>query len=768
MDPDPQQESTNTSYRGYRYDGGYNYGYNYGGYEAETHEHRSFKDYIIIFRERFWLFLFCFAIIVTGVLLYTLKKPKLFKSVSQINLARINSTPIDTGNEKSPESMFGHEEFVSLTKILESPTITAMVEKRLHAKEALYNAFLEPFQGTGDENEPIIAFPMLHEYRSIIPTRLSWNVRIEFVHQDPEIAATVVNLFAQCFRDYQLGRSTERSIQDIAKLDTEVQEQQEKVSKLEQQAVQYKTTFRGLGLDNNENILLQELALVKKRLIEKKDGYFVMQLRWQQIIAFEKTGNPVFGLLDLTSISSSPHVSSLMTRFSQRKEEVGLLQSRYRNRHPRMIQANQAREQTEKELKDAISHARNKAYADFQLTEINYNEARKSVIQKEQEYNDLEKNREEYGGLTRQLDLERKFLEHLKVLMSQESVRTDTRESSVNIFQEGVAPTEPFSPNIILNMAMGILLGSAFGIFMVFFTAFIDNRVKSPFDIEQVIKLPLIGVIPQIRKKDSFEKARIIESAKDHHVKEAFRSIFSTLGVNDVSKQAQVILNTSTIPGEGKSFVSTNLAFTFAESGYKVILLDCDLRLPNVAKSLKVQHDYGLLDYVQNEASLEDVIEQDVFPNLDILAAGGRSRTPMTVFNNENFSALIEDLRQYYDKIIIDSPPLAAVSDALNIIPLVDGIIFVVKYNTVKRNTATTTVRKLSEAGKPIFGVVLNNMKSKAAEYYYSEYYTGHYKSYYAAREDATPSSITSRRARQKAKAATNIDLGEQSGKAQA
>ena len=302
MDPDPQQEPQKTSYRGYKYDGGYNYGYNYGGYEPETHEHRSFKDYVIIFRERFWLFLFCFAIIVTGALLYTLKKPKLYKSVSQINLARVNSTPIDTGNEKSPESMFGHEEFVSLTKILESPTITAMVEKRLQAKEALYNAFLEPFQGGGDENEPIIAFPVLHEYRSIIPTRLSWNVRIEFVHQDPEIAASVVNLFAQCFRDYQLGRSTERSIQDIAKLETEVQEQQEKVSKLEQQAVQYKTKFRGLGLDNNENILLQELALVKKRLIEKKDGYTVMQLRWQQILAFEKTSNPLFGLLDLTSI----------------------------------------------------------------------------------------------------------------------------------------------------------------------------------------------------------------------------------------------------------------------------------------------------------------------------------------------------------------------------------------------------------------------------------------------------------------------------------
>ena len=724
-----------TSYRGYRYYGGYNYGYNYGGYDADPQEHRSLKDYFVIFRERFWLFLFCFSIILTGVLLYTLKKPKLYKSVSQINLSRVNPTPIDTGLEKTAEDMLGHEEFQSLVDILESPTLTNMVDKRLRAREAIYNQFLEPFQENGGENEPVVAFPVLHEYRRIIPQRLSWNIRIEFIHHDPEIAATVVNLFSQCFKDYQLGRSTERSIQDIAKLETEVREQEEKVSELEKRTVEYKQKFQGLGLDHDENIFLQELITLKKRLIEKKDLHTAMLQRWQQIGAFEQSGNSALNLLDLSFISGSTHVSSLMAAHSQAKKSVGLLTARYRSKHPKMIQANQALEQSEKELTASILHARNKIYTDFQLAKVNYEEGLAAVQIKEEDYLDLEKNREVYNGLTRQLDLDRKFLEHLRITMSQESVRTDTRESSVNIFQEGVAPTDPFSPNIILNMAMGVIAGSGFGVFMVFFSAFIDNRVKSPFDIEQVVKLPLIGVIPQIRKKDAFEKARIIESAKDHHVKEAFRSIFSTLGVNDFSKDAQVILNTSTIPGEGKSFVSTNLAFTFAESGYKVILLDCDLRLPNVAKSLQIDHDSGLLDYIRNGAALEEVVEQEVFPNLDILAAGGRSRTPMAIFNNEAFPALIEELKQYYDKIIIDSPPLAAVSDALNIMPKVDGVIFVIKYNTVKRNAAATAVRKLNEAGKPIFGAVLNNMHSKAAEYYYSEYYTGHYKNYYAARE---------------------------------
>ena len=144
MESEPPEDSSNSSYRGYRYDGGY--GYNYGGYDAEPQEHRSLKDYIIIFRERFWLFLFCFAIIITGVLLYTLKKPKEYKSVAELRMERFGNTPIDTGNEKNQDNIGSHEDFNTWANILKSPTITSMVETRLKASEVDYNNFMEPYQ----------------------------------------------------------------------------------------------------------------------------------------------------------------------------------------------------------------------------------------------------------------------------------------------------------------------------------------------------------------------------------------------------------------------------------------------------------------------------------------------------------------------------------------------------------------------------------------------------------------------------------------------
>jgi succinoglycan biosynthesis transport protein ExoP len=726
--PPPHQDD---SYRGYKYYGGY--GYDYGGYDAyySNPKRRSIKDYFIIFRERVWLFIFCFAIIVTGVLLYTLNKTPLYRSSAQIRMLRVSNAPMDSPHEKNPELIDNQQDLNTWTDILKSHKITQEVEKRLKSDEALYNQFMKPYQEMADEEDaaPIVAYPFLHSNRRIIPKRLSLIIGIEYTHPDREMAAFVVNLYAQAFRDYQTERMVKGGRKNADVLTPKIEEHLRKVNELEQQVVEYKSTHGGLAIDANKDIYINELQSLRALLNNYQEEYRQKESYWQQITLFEQHNRPI---LSLHFIAEAPQVAALVTRLSQKTEIVGQLAIRYRDKHPKMIEARQSLELTQQELTKAVNIEREKTYNAYIHRKNLFEETQKAVDDKETNYQDLEANRQEYNRLQQDLEKARKVLDHLEFSKTKEEINTETKSSTIENLDLGAVPKDPFSPNIILNIAVGVILGTGFGLFMVYFTAFLDNRVKSPFDIEQVIKLPLIGVLPQIRKMDAFRKARIFESGKDNHVKEAFLSIYSTLGVNDAAKDAQVYLNTSTIPSEGKSFVSTNLAFSFAESGDRVLLLDCDLRLPNIAKSLQLQPGYGLLNYVKGEIELGDAIQPDVYPNLDVMSAGGRSRTPMTVFNNEVFGQMLDELRSYYDRIIIDSPPLAAVSDALNIVPHVDGVLFVIKYDTVKINTAALTVRKLKEAGKPIFGVILNSMKSRvAASYYYSEYYTGRYKKYY-------------------------------------
>jgi capsular exopolysaccharide synthesis family protein len=266
--------------------------------------------------------------------------------------------------------------------------------------------------------------------------------------------------------------------------------------------------------------------------------------------------------------------------------------------------------------------------------------------------------------------------------------------------------------------------------------AFLDDRIKSAFDIEGAVGLALLGVITKIKKLDSASKAQAVASNADRHVTETFRSVYSSLKLNEESKNAKVILTTSTVPSEGKSFVSSNLALTFANHGDKTLLLDGDLRLPNVARSMQIENEKGHLNYIQDGENLDDLIVKEVYPNLDVLPTGGKSKNPTQVLNGANFQSMLAELRNRYDRIVIDSPPLAAVSDALILLPLVDGVIYVIKFNSVKRKTAIVNVRRLWETNIPVFGAILNYVSSTMSSYYYSQYSDKSYKNYYMSADD--------------------------------
>jgi succinoglycan biosynthesis transport protein ExoP len=287
-----------------------------------------------------------------------------------------------------------------------------------------------------------------------------------------------------------------------------------------------------------------------------------------------------------------------------------------------------------------------------------------------------------------------------------------------------------------MNLAAGFFGGIAVGFGLIFAVAFLDDRVKSAFDIEGTIGLPMLGVIPRIKKLDSQTKAQAVASNVDRHVTETFRSIHSALKLNDEGKNAKVMLTTSTLPAEGKSFVSSNLALTFANHGEKTLLVDADLRLPNVARSLQLENDYGLLDHIEKGVALDEVIIKEVYPNLDVLPSGGKSKNPTQVLNSAQFEAMFADLRDRYDRILVDSPPLAAVSDSLNLLPLVDGVLYIIKFNTVKRKTAVVNVRRLWESTTPVFGAILNNITSSLSSYYYSHYSDRAYQDYYIHQDE--------------------------------
>lgn len=558
-------------------------------------------------------------------------------------------------------------------------------------------------------------------------------VNVAYTHPEPEIAADVANLFAEEFINYNLTENIDASMVAVEGLRIRADQQKERVEEIELKLAEYREKHNAVSLDSQENIAREQLGTLNQIKLTAKNDYDQLDTKWNMIENYKREER---NLWELSFIAEQSRVASLLESISSTRIEISSYSKRYREKHPIMIQFLQRLQESEIELEEAVENSVNKSYAAYIEAKSNFELSSQRLAEKESELIRLSKTRVEYNTLLRDLDVQQSFFQALNSRMTQEKAQVSLKEANARIVDKAFAPLRHSSPNIAVNLAVGVFGGLAVGGGLVFLVAFLDDRVKSAFDIEGTIGLPLLGVIPRIKKLDSSTKAQAVAANVDRHVTETFRTIHSSLKLNDESKNAKIILATSTVPSEGKSFVSSNLALTFANHGERTLLLDADLRLPNIASSLQLENDLGMLDHIEKGISLDEVIISEVYPNLDVLPTGGKSKSPTQVLVSAQFEAMLADLRDRYDRIVIDSPPLAAVSDALNLLPFIDGIIYVIKFNTVKRKTAVANVRRLWESNTPVFGAILNNITTSLSSYYYSQYSDKAYQDYYIGQED--------------------------------
>ena len=746
--PDPNSGGYGGSSYGYGGGGGYggsNYGYggsNYGyggGYGdggGGAGPQRSFKDYLLMFRERIWYLIVTLFIIFSGSILYTFNKTKVYTAVSQVQLFRDDASALGAmgqGTEMEQNQILSAEDLNTQISVMESLSIIKGVEQRL--QDELRLRFMAPYEDTLSFSGPLTPLEILAKYRKIVPRRMSLMVNFAFSHPDPIVAAEVSNLFAKEFIDYNLKLNIDGSMKAVEDLRIRADQQKDRVEELELKLAEYREQNNAVSLQSDENIAAAQLARLNEIELTNKNIYDNFQTKWDQIETYRLEGRELW---ELPFIAEQLRVANLLQQVSGTRISISSLSKRYRDKHPAMIQLLQTLQEGELELELAVQNSVDKIYAGYSESKSNFDVASLRLAEKEKELIELGKTRIEFNSLLRDLEVQQSFFQALNQRMTTEKAQVNLKNPNARIVDEAFPPRadQPSSPNVVLNLAAGFFGGIALGVGLIFGVAFLDDRVKSAFDIEGTIGLPMLGVIPRIKKLDTNTKAQAVASNVDRHVTETFRSIHSALKLSDQSKNAKIILTTSTVPGEGKSFVSSNLSLTFANHGEKTLLLDCDLRLPNVARSLQIENELGLLDYVEKEVSLEEVIVKEVYPNLDVLSTGGKSKNPTQVLNSSQFEAMFAVLRDRYDRIVVDSPPLAAVSDALNLLPLVDGIIYVIKFNTVKRKTAVLNVRRLWESNTPVYGAILNNITSTLSSYYYSNYTDKAYQDYYINHEE--------------------------------
>lgn len=736
MDTAPKGEKATGSAESYPYT---YYGTSYSGYGGagtggDSQMQRSMQDYVLILRERVWYIVLVFALVFSAAAIFTFTRVPQFQSVASVQVLRGDPVVMQVQAVVNND-IRSAEDLNTQVKVLESFAIVQRVSERLVGDEL--KQFLAPYTKEGSA-DPVSPAEIIFKNRKIVPVRLSLVLQVQYTHPDKFIASKVANLFIDEYIAYNSRLRIEDSMKAVDDLKERAEQQKKKVEELAINLQAYREKNKLVSLDQRKDIVTEKLKALNAYVTQTTSRLNEAEIRWRQVQ--ERKATPAL-LLDLPFISSSQLIGQLVQQVSAQKILIAQLRDQYREKHPKMMEAMNSIAQTEKELSRAIDSTAAMVEADFQTAKRNDEEARANLSRQETESLELDRFAVEYSNLERDLGINEHLLNNILSRMRETSMSSTIETQSARVVDRAAPALRPVSPNIPLNLALGFLGGLALGTAFAFFVAYIDDRVKSSFDIESVVGLPLVGIIPEIKRLEQSEKAQIVANNQDKQVVESFLTLHSSLRLKDESKRAQAILVTSTIPGEGKSFTTTNLALTFAAHGEKVVVIDCDLRKPNIHKSFRLENLKGVIDICAGTQTIDQVVCKNVHPNLDIIPAGGRAKNPTQILNSKNFELMLSDLRKRYDRIFIDTPPLAAVSDALIILPLVDGSLFTIFFNRVRRKAAQFSARKLLEVNVPCFGAVLNGLNLAVSGYYYAQYYDKSYKDYYVTMAKKDPGS---------------------------
>ncbi len=334
------------------------------------------------------------------------------------------------------------------------------------------------------------------------------------------------------------------------------------------------------------------------------------------------------------------------------------------------------------------------------------------------------------------------------LVTSYEQVRLAEAQTStsVAVVQPAQLPTVPVRPKTTQNTLLAVVVGMLAAMGVIFAIDALDDTIRTPEEVTQSLGLPILAVISHFTTE---EGKPIVESQPRSPVSEAFRTLRTNLQYTGVDSPLRAILVTSTEPSEGKTTVTVNLAAVFAQGGLRVTLIDADMRHPSIHKRLGNRNKFGLSSlFVRQEENLDGSLQSTRLPNLSIITAGDIPPNPSELLASQKMGLILGRIKEVSDMVLLDSPPIMAVTDASVLVPIVDGVLIVVQPGVTRSTALRQTVEQLRRLNANILGIVFNNLDLRRSRYayryyYYRGYYHNKYHKYYAPESNEHPGKKT-------------------------
>lgn len=419
-------------------------------------------------------------------------------------------------------------------------------------------------------------------------------------------------------------------------------------------------------------------------------------------------------------------IKSLLPQYNEAKRNLETLKINGLGvRHPTVLSAVEQISEMKKQLDEGVVNLRATLQAQLdmagdrlQKVSVMKDDSREEAIKRGLDAQD-------YVDAKRDFETDQQLLQAMKLRQVGKAITDKIVDESIVVHEEPIISQSPVSPNVSLNLVLGAVVGMIFGLGIAFFLEYLDTSVKSLEDVERYLQVPVLAVIPK-------DVGILHKQAGTSPDAEAYRILRTNIEFNRKNPEDNAITVVSGGAGEGKSTTLVNLAYVCAQGGYTTLMIDADLRRPRLHTFFDINNTVGLTNYLTTELMLEDVILQTPVDNLYFMPSGVLPADAAGILNSRRMSELIQDVKQRFDLVLVDSPPILGVSDASVLASEVDLTMVVVQHRKLPRNMLLRVKQAVENVGGNVIGVVLNNVDVRSDSQY--QYYTSYY-TYYAPAE---------------------------------
>ncbi len=723
---------------------------------------------INLLRAKMWLVLTITAIVFLAAFGYVLRAPRIYESKAIIQVDQIAQKVVNI-DEISQDNMQSSE---YLNTVVQAFTSAKLMQRVVRANQLQDNPNFAPPRADGkkySESELAGRLGRKVEVKLRRGTRLL-DVIVE--DENPvmaqELAASLVKEFIRESFDQKLALSKVAS--EFLRDETEILKKKLETSERKLQA--YKEENKAVSLEERQNIIVEKLKEVSSMVTEAKSRRLAVEADIEQLKKIDKSDPET--LLGIKSVSQIPQVAMINEQLLNGESELAILKQRYLEKHPKYIAATTRNANLRESLVREAAKAEGTLSKQYEAALDAESKLEGALRDQEQVALELNKIAIPFNVLQRDVESDRALYDSMTKRLKETAITQGIEQSPFRIIEEPLVPSRPSKPQVKIILLVALVLGGMLGVGIVIGLDVVDHSLRTIDEAEHYLGLPALGAIPDTRDTEVSEKMKEVwkdgrfdasklggipgaflkkkidssrkmlspkktggEERERHPLvllenpgslqSEAIRSLRTSLSLLGKQETRRSFLVTSAVPSEGKSFTSLNLAHSFAQQGLKTVIVDADLRRPKLKDDLlpKVGDVAGLTDYLSGQAKLPDVIRKTAVDNLSLLPAGHRSPNPAELLSGADFSEVVQNLLKLYDRVVIDTPPVNAVSDVLLLASHVQTVCLVVRAGKTSKKAIARAVQQLEKSGGQIAGFIFNRLPigGPSAAYYY--YYYG-------------------------------------------